>query len=205
MILHSRMFLLSRLGIRFANVGGPTRGFIWGYSALTTTLIHPWAEFFTGGILIRGSTMSSPSISSSPSSTTDPTTSIPTASASSGAGAGVPTTATLLFGFLIIFSAIFAAFLFLAFFWKIQQRRQTAFLPEFDDIRGTNRGVPKLWEVWVRDESSEKERNWENTITTTTTVSFCCAIPNNTVSFLLSYPLFGGVANPYPYPCMIRN
>lgn len=112
--------------------------------------------------------MSSPSVSPSPSSTTDSTTS--TSSGSSGGG-GAPATATLLFGFLVIFAALFAAFLFLAFFWKIQQRRQTAFLPEFDDGRGSNRGVPKLWDMWVRDEpSDEKEWNWE---TTTTTVSFC--------------------------------
>jgi hypothetical protein len=108
--------------------------------------------------------MSSPSISPSPSSTTDSITSTPTAS--SGAGSGAPATATLLFGFLVIFAALFAAFLFLAFFWKIQQRRQTAFLPEFDDGRGSNRGVPKLWDMWVRDEpSDEKEWNWETTTT----------------------------------------
>jgi len=98
--------------------------------------------------------MSSPSTSPSPTSTT----SAPTASNTTGAGG--PATATLLFGFLVIFAALFAAFLFLAFFWKIQQRRQTAFLPEFDDIRGSNRGVPKLWEVWTR---IEREWNWENT------------------------------------------
>jgi len=107
-----------------------------------------------------------------------------------------------------------AAFFFLAFFWKIQQRRQTAFLPEFDDIRGCYRGVPKLWEVWIRDELCEKEWNWENT---TTTVCFClCAVqspaaisPAPTMPPLPSPSpklLFGGVANlyPYPYPCMIH-
>ena len=117
--------------------------------------------------------MSSPSISSGSSSTTGFTTPTPTASDPSGAGGGgggAPATATLLFGFLVIFAALFAAFLFLAFFWKVQQRRQTAFLPEFDDTRGSNRGVPKLWEVWIRDEPGEKVWNGENT---TTTVSFC--------------------------------
>lgn len=113
--------------------------------------------------------MSSPSISPSPSSTAGSITSTPTASDSSGAaGGGAPATATLLFGFLVIFAALFTGFMFLAFFWKIQQRRQTAFLPEFDDIRGSNRGVPKLWEVWIRDdEHSEKGWNWEENTTTT--------------------------------------
>lgn len=111
--------------------------------------------------------MSSPSISPSPSSTTDSTTT--TTFNSSGAGGAAPATATLLFGFLVIFAALFAAFLFLAFFWRIQQRRQTAFLPEVDDSRGSNGGVPKLWEAWIRDKNSQKEWNWENT----TTVSFC--------------------------------
>jgi hypothetical protein len=138
--------------------------------------------------------MSSPSISPGPSSTTDSITSTPTASDSSGAGGGgAPATATLLFGFLVIFAALFAAFLFLAFFWKIQQRRQTAFLPEFDDVRGSNRGVPKLWEVWVRDEPSEKEWNWENT---TTTVSFlCCAV--------LCHAPLPSLHAPLPYPCLV--
>lgn len=95
----------------------------------------------------------------------------------------------------------------MAFFWKIQQRRQTGFLPEFDDSRGFNRGVPKLWEVWVRDEPSEKEWNWENT---TTTVSFCAAqIPRYRLHvprprfFPPAKPLFGVVAN--PYPCVVRG
>lgn len=142
--------------------GGSTR-----YSVLTTiTLIHPWVgRISTGGILFRGSIMSSSSISPSSSSTTDSITSTPTTSSGSGAGSAAPAMATLLFGFLVIFAALFAAFLFLAFFWKIQQRRQTAFLPEFDDIRDSNRGVPKLWEVWIRDEPSEKEWNWENATT----------------------------------------
>lgn len=140
--------------------------------------------------------MSSPSISPSASSATDSITSTPTASGSSGAGTGAPATATLLFGFLVIFAALFAAFLFLALFWKIQQRRQTAFLPEFDDIRGSNRGVPKLWEVWVRHEPSEKEWNRENA---TTTVSFCVVplpslhAPHDAVSF------------PLPYPCLAES
>ena len=139
-----------------------------GYSVLTTTssipgLLHRWL------FCSKGFIMSSPSISPSPSSTTDSTTSTSTASDSSGAGSAAPATATLLFGFLVIFAALFAAFLFLAFFWRIQQRRQTAFLPEFDDSRGSNGGVPKLWEAWIRDKNSEKEWKWENT----TTVSFC--------------------------------
>jgi hypothetical protein len=156
--------------------------------------LHRWR-------LLRGSTMSSPSVSPSPSSTTDSITSTPTASSGSSGGAGgaAPATATLLFGFLVVFAALFAAFLFLAFFWKIQQRRQTAFLPEFDDNRGSNRGVPKLWEMWIRDEPREKEWNWENT---TTAVSFCAVQPTMRRFFPPPIPLFGGVAssNPTPIP-----
>jgi hypothetical protein len=51
-----------------------------------------------------------------------------------------------------------AAFLFLAFFWKIQQRRRSAHWPEMGEIGG----VPKLWEVWIRDEASENQSNWES-------------------------------------------
>jgi hypothetical protein len=139
--------------------------------------------------------MSSPSISPSSSSTTDSIT--PTPTSSSGPGGGAPATATLLFGFLVIFAALFAAFLLLAFFWKIQQRRQTAFLPEFDDIRGSNRGVPKLWEVWIRDEASEKEWNWENA----TTVSFCVVQYNSPRPSLQRS--HDAVSFPLPYPCLV--
>ena len=154
--------------------------------------LHRWR-------LLRGFTMSSPSVSPSPSSTTDSITSTPTASSGSSGGAGgaAPATATLLFGFLVVFAALFAAFLFLAFFWKIQQHRQTAFLPEFDDNRGSNRGVPKLWEMWIRDELREKEWNWENI---TTAVSFCAVQPTMRRFFPPPIPLFGGVATPAPIP-----
>src|SRR5260370_17441316 len=100
--------------------------------------------------------MSSPSITPSQSSTTSPSS---TASSNSSGGGGGPATATLLFGFLVIFAALFTAFIFLALFWKIQQRRQTAFLPEFDDVGGSNRDVPKLWEVWIGDEPTVNKSN----------------------------------------------
>ena len=156
--------------------------------------------------------MSSPSISPTPSSTPGSITTTPTASDSSSgaAGGGAPATATLLFGFLVIFAALFAAFLFLAFFWKVQQRRQTAFLPEFDDVRGSNRGVPKLWEMWIRDEPGEKEWNWENTAAA---VSFRVIIqsPHPSTSpqgcrrlfFTSSMAPVWRSRQPNPYPCMI--
>ncbi|KAF8504793.1 hypothetical protein F5888DRAFT_785467 [Russula emetica] len=144
--------------------------------------------------------MSSPSISPSPSSTTDSTTTTPSASGSSGAGAGAPTTATLLFGFLVIFAALFAGFLLLAFFWKIQQRRQTAFLPEFDDIRGSNRGVPKLWEVWIRDDPTEKEWNWETTTTTPLSVDVGRVPSEQAVS-----PPTSRSRRPWPYSLFRRR
>jgi hypothetical protein len=151
--------------------------------------------------------MSSPSISPTSSSTTDSITSTPTAS--SGAGGGAPATATLLFGFLVIFAALFAAFLFLAFFWKIQQRRQTAFFHEFDDVKGSNRGVPKLWEVWVRDKPSEKEWNWENATTTVSFCAVCCAIPRYYLSTHPMMPFLLPSRTPVwrcrQHPCMIRS
>jgi len=89
--------------------------------------------------------------------------------------------------------------LLLAFFWKIQQRRQTAFLPEFDDIRGSNRGVPKLWEVWIRDEASEKEWNWENA-TTPLSVDVGRVRTDQTVS-----PPTSRSRRPWPYSLLRRR
>ncbi|KAF8483821.1 hypothetical protein DFH94DRAFT_326553 [Russula ochroleuca] len=102
--------------------------------------------------------MSSSSVS--PSSTaTDSSSSSPTPTTSGG---GTPATATLLFGFLVIFAALFAAFLFLALFWKFQRRRLVALPLEIGEIGGTHRGVPKLWEAWIRDEPSENQWKWES-------------------------------------------
>jgi hypothetical protein len=127
-----------------------------------------------------------------PSSTpTDSSSPIPTTSG----GGGTPPTATLLFGFLVIFAALFAGFLFLALFWKLQRRRQIALPPELGEISGTHTGVPRLWEAWIRDEPSEKQWNWESI-----SVS-CCKSPNPRRFVLPSSthwmePLFGSVA-PY--------
>ena len=115
----------------------------------------------------------SPSSGSIASSTPAPTTSF-------GGGGGTPATGTLLFGFLVIFAALFAAFLFLAFFWKIQQRRRSEFGPEVGEIGR----VPKLWEVWIRDEASENQSNWESACVS------CMRFPLP----LYPQPLFGGVA-----------
>ena len=133
--------------------------------------------------------MSSSSFSLSPSSTASST---PTPTA--GSGGGAPPTATLLFSFLVIFAALLAAFLFLAFFWKIQHRRQGAFGPETDEIGG-DRGVPKLWEVWIRDEpSGENQSNWESTC-----VSLCADPPlpftANPCSVVVVPPLSDHVTN----------
>jgi hypothetical protein len=82
---------------------------------------------------------------------------------STDTGGGAPATATLLFGFLVIFAALFSAFIFLLFFWKIQQRRRAEFGPDIGEIRGARGSVPKLWEVWIRDElPSENQWNWES-------------------------------------------
>jgi hypothetical protein len=109
------------------------------------------------------------SSSFSPSSTSDPSSPIPT----TNGGGGTPPTATLLFGFLVIFAALFAAFLFLALFWKLQRRRHVALPPEIGESSGgTHRAVPKMWEAWIRDEPSENQWNWESI-----SVS-CCKSPS---------------------------
>jgi hypothetical protein len=81
-----------------------------------------------------------------------------------GNSGSTPASATLLFGFLIIFVALFSAFLLLGFLWQFQRRRRAAqatLLLEFDENgRSYGDGVPKLWEVWIQDEPNHWE--WEN-------------------------------------------
>lgn len=33
---------------------------------------------------------------------------------------------------------------------------------EFDESKGTYKGVPKMWEVWIQDEPSGGHWEWEN-------------------------------------------
>ncbi|KAI0302394.1 hypothetical protein B0F90DRAFT_212636 [Multifurca ochricompacta] len=104
------------------------------------------------------SSSSSPSISSS---STDVPTPTPTASSGSGKDA-TPASATLLFGILVIFLALFAAFMLLGFFWHIQRRRRRDVVLQFDEENGVYRGVPKMWEVWTKDENGGSPGEWEN-------------------------------------------
>lgn len=98
--------------------------------------------------------------------TPSPITTTAATPTSTGSGS-TPPSATLLFGFLVIFVALFSAFLLLCFLWQYQRRRralQAGALPEFDE-NGRSYGygyggVPKLWEVWIQDEPSHWE--WEN-------------------------------------------
>jgi len=102
--------------------------------------------------------------------TTNTSSSTATSTSTSGASAGNPTgtpaSATLLFGFLVIFVALFTAFLLLAVLWQYQRRRRDAassqIMLEFDESKGTYRGVPKMWEVWIQDEPSGGHWEWEN-------------------------------------------
>ncbi|KAH9956481.1 hypothetical protein BC827DRAFT_1270852 [Russula dissimulans] len=101
----------------------------------------------------------------SPSLSLSPSLSSPSSTTSSGSdSSSTPASTTLLFGFLVIFVALFAAFLFLGFFWQYQRlrRRRAA---DLDEGRGADRKtVPKMWEVWIQDEFSgdRDPRSWES-------------------------------------------
>ena len=69
---------------------------------------------------------------------------------------------TLLFGSLVIFSSLFAAFLLLCFFWQYRRAQRRGLVLEYDDTIGTYRGVPKMWEVWTQGEPSGNQRDWES-------------------------------------------
>jgi len=99
------------------------------------------------------STTGSSSSSSSP----------PSSSTSSVSNNGeTPASTTLLFGFLVIFAALFAAFLFLGFLWQYQRRRRRR-AGDLDEGRGADKkAVPKLWEVWAQDEFSGDPWSWES-------------------------------------------
>jgi len=100
----------------------------------------------------------------SPSPLTTQTINPTSTSGTTTIGSGSPASATLLFGFLVIFVALFAAFLLLAIFWQYHRRRRAgaAIMLEFDESKGTYRGVPKMWEVWVQDEPSGDRWEWES-------------------------------------------
>jgi hypothetical protein len=53
---------------------------------------------------------------------------------------------------------LFTAFLLLGFFWH--HRRRSHDVLEFDEAKGSYKGVPKMWEVWVEDEPNQWE--WES-------------------------------------------
>jgi hypothetical protein len=101
--------------------------------------------------------MSSTSIFSSPSSDGGvPTSAVPNSSSKSA-----NSSATLLFSFLVVFVALFTAFLLLGFFWNVRRGRRQAMLLEFDEARGIYKGVPEMWEVWIQDEPSGSQWEWE--------------------------------------------
>ena len=91
---------------------------------------------------------------------TNPTFSATSASPSSS-GNPTPASMTLLFGTLVIFSSIFAAFLLLCFFWQYRRAQRRGIRLEYDETIGTYKGVPKMWEVWTQHEPGESQRDWE--------------------------------------------
>jgi hypothetical protein len=52
------------------------------------------------------------------------------------------------------------AFVLMGFYWNFRRRLREGMALEFDEARGTHRGVPRLWQVWIQDEPSEWV--WEN-------------------------------------------
>ena len=69
---------------------------------------------------------------------------------------------TLLFGTLVIFSSIFAAFLLLCFFWQYRRAQRRVVVLEYDETIGTYKSVPKMWEVWTQHEPGGSQRHWES-------------------------------------------
>ncbi|KAI9465315.1 hypothetical protein BJY52DRAFT_1246484 [Lactarius psammicola] len=88
-------------------------------------------------------------------------TAIPTFTPSGGSGKR-PASMTLLFGSLVVFSSLFAAFLLLCFFWQYRRAQRRGLVLEYDETIGTYRGVPKMWEVWTQGEPSGSQRDWES-------------------------------------------
>lgn len=68
---------------------------------------------------------------------------------------------TLLFGSIVVFCSLFAAFVLLCFFWQYRRAHQLrGVLLEYDEAMGAYRGVPKMWEVSTQDEPSGGQRSW---------------------------------------------
>ncbi|KAH9976218.1 hypothetical protein BGW80DRAFT_907268 [Lactifluus volemus] len=86
-----------------------------------------------------------------------PTSAVPSSSSRSGTSSS----ATLLFSFLVVFVALFTAFLLLGFFWTVRRGRRQEMLLEFDEAKGAYKGVPEMWEVWIQDEPSGSQWEWE--------------------------------------------
>ncbi|KAH9067586.1 hypothetical protein EDB87DRAFT_10196 [Lactarius vividus] len=88
-------------------------------------------------------------------------TDIPTFTSTGDSGKR-PASMTLLFGSLVVFSSLFAAFLLLCFFWQYRRALRGGLVLEYDDTIGTYRGVPKMWEVWTQGEPSGDQRDWKS-------------------------------------------
>jgi len=91
-------------------------------------------------------------------STDSPTPTHPSASGQNGTSQSM----TLLFGSLVVFSSLFAAFLLACFFWRYRRalRRRAGLVLEYDETIGTYRGVPDMWEVWTQGEPSGSQGDW---------------------------------------------
>jgi hypothetical protein len=103
-----------------------------------------------------------------------PTSAVPSSSSRSGTSSS----ATLLFSFLVVFVALFTAFLLLGFFWTVRRGRRQEMLLEFDEAKGAYKGVPEMWEVWIQDEPSGSQWEWEKIRVSLLRPScFCFSIP----------------------------
>lgn len=122
-----------------------------------------------------------PSMSSTPSPPGTNLTSsanIPTSTGHSGFGKnGGPSSMTVLFGSLVIFSALFAAFLLLCFFWQYRRAQRRRVVLEYDETISVYRGVPDMWEVWTQGEPSGSRREWGSLkVSRTTSLHHFCEL-----------------------------
>ena len=152
-----------------------------------------------------------PNTSFNPTATSSSTA---TSTSTSGAGTttttantGTPASATLLFGFLVIFVALFAAFVLLAVLWQCQRRRREAAAPqimlEFDESKGTYKGVPEMREVWIQEEpSGGRHWEWENI---RVSVSFFYLFTRDSHIRYSSLPLYCAVYGAVQYTFFFRQ
>ena len=107
-----------------------------------------------------------------------PSANNPTSTGLSDSGkTGGPRSMTVLFGSLVVFSALFAAFLLLCFFWQYRRAQRRTVVLEYDETIGAYSGVPEMWEVWTQGEPSGSRRDWGSLkVSRTTSLCYFCEL-----------------------------